>query len=116
MNMGSEGVCMRRSKLESYEDILGALVKKPLSIDAIAYETSMDCTVLRKSLGFLMKYSLVDERGSNKKTVYAITERGVAVLKTLNFQKYLEKVANTIKVMDDAFQVIPTISKHHHEE
>lgn len=109
--LGSEGVYMRRSKLESYEDILGALVKKPLSIDVIAYETSMDCTFLRKSLGFLMKYSLVEERSSSKKTLYAITERGVAVFKTLNFQKYLEKVVNTIKVMDEAFQVIPTISE-----
>jgi len=107
---------MRRSKLESYEDILGALVKKPLTIDVIAYEINMDCTFLRKCLGFLMKYGLVEERSSSKKTLYAITERGVAVFKTLNFQKYLEKVVNTIKVMDEAFQVIPTISKRHDEK
>jgi predicted transcriptional regulator len=107
---------MRRSKLESYEDILGALVKKPLSIDAIAYETSMDCTVIRKSLGSLMKYGLIEERSSSKKTLYAITERGVAVFKSLNFQKYLEKVANTIKVMDEAFQTIPTISERNDKE
>jgi predicted transcriptional regulator len=103
---------MRRSKLESYEDILAALVKKPSTIDNIAYEINMDCTILRKCLSSLMKYGLVEERRSSKKTLYAITERGVTVFKTLNFQKYLEKVVNTIKVMDDAFQVIPTISKH----
>ena len=71
---------MRRSKLESYEDILGALVKKPQSIDGIAYKTSMDCNSLKKRLEQLIKYCLVEKRASNKKTLYAITERGVAVL------------------------------------
>jgi len=102
---------MRRSKLESYEDILATLIKKPSTIDNIAYEINMDCTLLRKRLGSLMKYGLVEERISSKKTLYAITERGITVFKTLNFQKYLEKVVNTINVMDEAFQVIPTISE-----
>jgi predicted transcriptional regulator len=100
---------MRRSKLESYEDILEALVKKPLTIDNIAYETNMNCPILTQRLDFLMKYGLVQERSSSKKKLYGITERGIAVFKTLNFQKYLEKVANTIRAMDDAFQVLSTI-------
>jgi predicted transcriptional regulator len=102
---------MRRSKLESYEDILGALVKKPLNIDRLAYETDMDCTLLQKRLASLIRYGLVEERLSSRKTRYAITERGIAVLKSLNFRKYLEKVANTLRVMEDALQVIPSISK-----
>jgi predicted transcriptional regulator len=102
---------MRKSKLESYEEILGTLVKKPLTIEKISYGTNMDCTLLRQRLGFLIEQNLVEERSSSKKTLYAITERGLAVYKTLNFQKYLEKVVNTIKVMDEAFQVIPTISE-----
>jgi len=101
---------VRKSKLESYEDMLGALVKKPLTMDRIAYETSMDCSVLRKRLDFLIENGLIKERSSGKRTLYAITERGVAVFKTLNFQKYLEKVVNAIRVMDEALQVIPTIS------
>ena len=107
---------MRRSTLESYEDVLGALVKKPLTIDGIAYKTNMDCNSLRKRLDHLIKYSLVEERTSSKKTLYAITERGVAVFKTLNFQKYLEMVADTIMAMDEAIHVIPIISERDNKE
>jgi len=102
---------MRRSKLESYEDILEALVKKPLTVDALAYETNMDCTIVNKRLDSLIRNGLVEERNSRNKTFYAITERGIAVLKTLNFQKYFEKVANTIRMMDEAIHVIPVISE-----
>jgi len=107
---------MRRSKLESYEDILGALVKKPLTIDGVAYKTNMDCNSLKKRLDYLIKYSLVEERISSKKTLYAITERGVAVFKTLNFQKYLEMVADTIMAMDEAIHVVPIISERDSKE
>jgi len=107
---------MRKSKLEVYEDILGALVKKPQTVDKIAYETNMECAAINQRLDFLIKYGLVEERVSGKKTLYAITERGVAVFKTLNFQKYLEKVVNAVKVMDEAFQVIPRISERDSEE
>jgi len=101
---------MRRSKLESYEDILGVVIREPLNIDNIAYETNMDCGILRQRLGFLIKNGLVKERILGKKRLYAITERGAAVLKTLDFQKYLEKVANTVRMMDDAVHIIPIIS------
>jgi len=107
---------MRRSRLESCEATLEVLVKRPLTVDEIAYETNMDCTVLRGYLDFLIKNSLVEERFSNEKTVYAITERGVAVFKALNFQKYLEKVAKSMRAMDDASQVVPIISKRVSEQ
>jgi predicted transcriptional regulator len=102
---------MRRSKLESYEAILEVLVKKPLPADRIAYKTSMDCTVLERHLDFLIKNGLVEERFPNKKTLYAVTERGMAVFKALNFQKYLEKVTASLRAIDDALQAVPTISK-----
>jgi len=107
---------MRRSKLESYEDVLGALVKKPLAIDGIAYKTNIDCVILRRRLDFLMENGLVKERILSKKILYAITERGIAVFKTLNFQKYLEMVANTIRAMDEAIHVIPIISERDNKE
>ena len=107
---------MRRSKLESYEDVLGALVKKPLTIDGIAYKTNIDCVILRRRLDFLMENGLVKERILSKKILYAITERGIAVFKTLNFQKYLEMVANTIMAMDEAIHVIPIISERDSKE
>jgi predicted transcriptional regulator len=107
---------MRRSKLESYEDILGALVKKTLTIDSIAYKTNIDCITIRKRLNHLIKYSLVEERISNKKKLYAITERGIAVFKTLNFQKYLEMITDSIMTMDEAIHVIPIISERDNKE
>jgi predicted transcriptional regulator len=102
---------MRRSKLESYEAILEVLAKEPAAIDKIAYSVNMDCAVLRRYMDFLMENGLVEERLSGKKTLYAITERGMAVFKTLNFQKYLEKVTASLKALDDALQTVPLISK-----
>ena len=88
---------MRKSKLESYEDILEALVNKPLTTDQIACETNMNCTVLKQRLDFLVENSLIEERGLGKTTPYAITERGIAVSKTLRYQKHLRKIVNKIK-------------------
>jgi predicted transcriptional regulator len=106
---------LRRSKLECYEAILEALVKSPLTIDSIAYKTGMDCTILGQRLEFLISNGLVEKRTLNKKKQYAITERGVAVYRTLNFQKYLEKVTKAIRVMDEAMHVIPIISEQNNK-
>jgi predicted transcriptional regulator len=102
---------MRRSKLELYEAILEALVKEPLVVDEVAYQASIDCTALGRYLDFLIKNDLVEERFSDDEELYAITERGIAVLKTLNFQKYLEKVMNSVMALDDALQAVSVISK-----
>ncbi|MEM2412519.1 MAG: winged helix-turn-helix domain-containing protein, partial [Candidatus Bathyarchaeia archaeon] len=64
---------MRRSKLEIYEAILSALAKRPLTVDSIAYRTSMDCTLLQQYLESLVRYGLVQERVGGKKRLYAIT-------------------------------------------
>ena len=106
---------MNRSKLESYEAILEALVKKPSSIDRIAYKTDIDCTVLAGYLDFLAENGLVEERPSKSNTVYAITERGMAVFKTLNFQRYLGKVTDSLRAIDDALQTMSIISKNLNE-
>jgi len=92
------------------------LVKKPLDLDSLAYEADMDCTLLIKRLESLIKYGLVEERLSSRKVRYAITERGIAVLKNLNFRKYMEKIVNAVRVMDDALQVIPSISRRENTE
>jgi len=109
---------MRRSKLETYEAILEALVKKPLSTDNVAYEANMDCTQLKPRLDFLLKHSLIEERIRNEKTFFALTERGATVLKTLSFQRYLEKIANSIRAMDEALEILPEIasSKNNDDE
>ena len=102
---------MRKSKLESYEDILEALVNKPLTTDQIAYEINVNCTILKQRLDFLIKNSLIEERGLGKTMLYAITERGIAVLKTLHFPKYLGKITDKITVIDETLQIIREFEK-----
>jgi len=103
---GNEATQMRKSKLETYEDVLEVLVSKPSTVDHIAYEVGLDCTVLRERLDFLLQNSLVEERALGRKEGYAITERGIAVLKALNFQRYLKKVTDKLMVMDEALQIV----------
>ncbi len=102
---------MRRSKLEIYESILEILVTESLDIDRMAYEVNLDCTILEKHLEFLMKNGLIEERPSEYAIVYALTERGVAVLRALNFQKYLGRIKTTLRAIDEAMQVLPDISE-----
>jgi predicted transcriptional regulator len=102
---------MRRSKLECYEAILEALTSRPLTLERIAFETNMDCTLLNERIDFLIQNSLVEYRATGKKGCHAITERGIAVLKALSFQKYLNRVADKLTVIDEALQ---TVSKYRH--
>ena len=102
---------MRKSKLETYEDILEALLLGPQTVDALAYRMTIHCAIVTQRLDFLIQQGLVAERPSDEETAYAITERGAAVLKALNFEKYLKRVANTIKTVDDAYQILPMMSK-----
>jgi len=106
---------MRRSKLELYEDVLRALVKKPLTVDSIAYQCNMDCVALRQRLDFLVKNGLVEEENYKKKTLYALTKRGLSILKTLTITRRLKKLQTTIKMIDDALQALPALSEHNEE-
>ncbi len=103
---------MRRSKLEVYEDILKALVNEPLALDRVALETNVHLKRLIERLDFLLENKLVDERQVGGNVSYAITERGIVVLRTLNFQKYLEKVSSNIKVIDEALEILRRLEKH----
>ena len=107
---------VRRSKLETYEAIMEALVKKPLNIDKIAYKTGIDCTIVGKHLDFLIKNGLVEERMLGKKSLYAMTERGMTVFRTLDFQKYLKKISSTLMQIDEAMQTIRDISNNDKEK
>ncbi len=103
---------MGRSKLEIYETILEALIDKPLHLDELSYETDIECTCLNKYLDFLMQNGLTQERIFGTQTVHAITERGTAVIKTLNFQKYLNKISSVLVTMEEATKLIPNLAKH----
>jgi predicted transcriptional regulator len=111
-NSESERACMRRSKLELYEDILKALVNKALTVDSIAYACNMDCVALHQRLTFLMKSGLVEERIYAKKTRFVLTHRGLAIFKTLVLTKSLEKLQTNMKRIDEALQAIPSLSEY----
>jgi predicted transcriptional regulator len=87
---------MTKSKLEVYEDVLKILIGKPLSIDAIAFEGNMDCTLLNKKLDFLLEYGIVEKVKCKGKTVYSLTYRGSAIYKTLVLTKRLERLQANI--------------------
>ena len=74
---------MRRSKLEMYIDILKVLAHRgPLKLTHVMYKANVNCSVLKQYLDFLIKQNLVEERMAGKRrVVYAITQRGITVLK-----------------------------------
>jgi predicted transcriptional regulator len=107
---------VRRSKLERYEAILGSLVNKPLGIDRIAYKTNIECAVVNQHLGFLIRNQLVEERIQGSKMRYALTERGMTVFKTLDFQRYLKGIFGTLREIDEAMQTVRDISEKSEEK
>ena len=74
---------MRRSQLEMYVDILKVLAQRgPLKLTHIMYKANVNCKVLKEYLDFLTKQGLVEEKIIRReRVVYAITQRGVTVLK-----------------------------------
>ncbi|MBC7130601.1 DUF4364 family protein [Candidatus Bathyarchaeota archaeon] len=74
---------MRRSKLETYIDILSALANRgPLKITHISYKANLNFNTLQKCLKFLVKQQLVEEKTTKKgRKVYAITSKGVNAIK-----------------------------------
>ena len=74
---------MRRSQLEMYVDILKVLAQRgPLKLTHVMYKANVNCSVLKEYLDFLTKQGLVEEKIIRReRVVYAITQRGVTVLK-----------------------------------
>lgn len=104
---------MRRSKLERYVSILEVLIPRPMKFEVISYKTSIECGMLKRYLSFLTSHKLVIERlTSEEGAVYAITDRGLAVFKTLRAQEYFQKLKNILPVIEEASEVEPLLSKH----
>jgi predicted transcriptional regulator len=100
------------SKLHKYLNILRVLVLGPQKISSIAYGAKMECTSLKRYLHFLISNGLVEERrGSGKRVVYAINERGLSVFETFRALKYLEKLTKTLPIVDEV-RVASVPSKH----
>jgi predicted MarR family transcription regulator len=105
---------MASSKLEKYLEILEVLVDRPKKLDKIAYITKMECHEVKRSLEFLMANSLVEERSlrNGKRIIYAITERGLSVFKTLRMLKYIEKLKSTLPVVDEAQEIASLMNEN----
>lgn len=102
-----------RSRLEKYLGILEVLVPKPLKFESISYRAKIECGVLRRHLDFLISHSLVEERFSNRsEATYAITDRGLAVFKTLRAREYLQKIKSILPMVEEANEIEPILSRH----
>jgi len=88
---------MRRSKLEMYVDILKVLARHgPLKLTHIMYKANVNCSVLKEYLGFLLKQNLIEERTVGKKRiVYALTDRGITVL------KYFRELKGVLPILEE---------------
>ncbi len=105
---------MSPSKLEKYVTILEELALRPLKIDAIAYRTKIDCTSVKRSLDFLIRNGLIVKRGSNsKREVYAISERGVSVFRTLRTLRQLEELKKSLPAAAEQTSEEETILTEH---
>jgi predicted transcriptional regulator len=78
-----EATRMRRSKLETYIDILNTLARLgPLKMTHIMHKANINGSMLRGHLDFLIEQGLVEERTLKRnRAVFAVTERGITILK-----------------------------------
>ena len=99
----AKGNIMRRSKLEMYVDILQVLSHRgPLKLTHVMYKANVNCKVLKEYLDFLIKQNLIEERPVGKnRTVFAITQRGITVL------KYFRELKQVLPIVEEARNSIP---------
>jgi predicted transcriptional regulator len=68
------------------------------------YKANVNCSVLKQYLEFLIQHNLVEEQTLHKKRhrtkdVYAITKRGLTVL------KYFREINNTLQIIEEAHKI-----------
>lgn len=107
---------MSLSKLENYEAILEVLANKPLKIDSIAYKLNTSCTVVKERINFLLEHGLLTEYHGKGCKLYAITERGKAVLRVLRLQRSLEKIAAVLKMINQVIESQLSVSQRVNDE
>jgi len=96
---------MRRSKLEMHVDVLKVLARHgPLKLTHIMYKANVNCSVLKEYLDFLIQHNLVEEQALHKRrsktsVVYAITEKGLTVL------KYFKELNSALPMIKEAHKI-----------
>jgi predicted transcriptional regulator len=61
------------------------------------YKANVNCSVLKEYMDFLIKQGLVEERTIGKRrVVYAITQRGITVL------KYFRELKQVLPIVEEA--------------
>jgi predicted transcriptional regulator len=66
------------------------------------YKANVNCSVLKEYLDFLIKQNLVEERNVGKRrVVYAITQRGITVL------KYFRELKQVLPLVEEARNRMP---------
>jgi predicted transcriptional regulator len=78
-----------------YVDIIQVLAQRgPLKLTHVMYKANVNCVVLKEYLDFLIKQGLVEERIVRKqRLVYAVTQRGITVLKYFKELKQVLPIA-----------------------
>jgi len=86
-----------------YVDILQVLSHRgPLKLTHVMYKANVNCKVLKEYLDFLIVQNLIEERPVGKnRTVFAITQRGVIVL------KYFRELRQALPIVEEARNSMP---------
>ncbi len=86
-----------------YVDILQVLSHRgPLKLTHVMYKANVNCKVLKEYLDFLIAQNLIEERPVGKnRTVFAITQRGVTVL------KYFRELRQALPIVEEARNSMP---------
>lgn len=104
---------MPASKLDKYLNILEALLDHPQKIEKIAHKTHMETPELKRRIRFLISNGVVEQRRTmDERAVYALNDRGFAVLKTLRAFKYFEKLKELLPVIDEAREITSVLSRN----
>ncbi len=88
---------MRRSKLETYVDMLQMLTQHgPLKLTHVMYKANLNSNVTKENLDFLIQKGLVKEQIVGKRRlVYAITQSGINVL------KYFRELKKALPIVEE---------------
>ena len=93
---------MTWSKLEKNLLILEILVTRPLEFENLLYQSDQNWAILRTHLEFLISHNLVERLPLGKgRTVYSITDKGLAVLNGLQGQTRLREQKDITYVFEE---------------